>query len=251
MRPGATVRLALALLAVTACAAPAPASPATDPLAAAATATATATASATAAAEGTPNVVGARRLPTTGPLEAGRYFVPAGRGTPVTFSFEAPAGWSATSGRSMSKHADESGLEIGWGVSTVARVFADPCGENDAIDVGPAADDLVNALLALPGLEVSGPSDVTIGDRTGTHLDIKASDDINVDSCDPPIGLQVWRDNDGDYLVVGQEAPARIRTADVDGGRFLLVATSSLNRTVVPSDMAELESMLASIRFEP
>jgi hypothetical protein len=169
----------------------APASPSPGRPIAGATATprATATPSATQTTRPTPIVVaGARPVPVAGEIEPGRYFIPKGRWTPATFSFTMPAGWAAeNSGQTISKHANESGREVGWGVAIVDRLFADPCGANDTIEVGPTADDLVRALLALPGVEASGPFEVTIGALVEhPHLDV--TDPVDAGSGAIPAG---------------------------------------------------------------
>ena len=197
-------------------------------------------------------VTGARHVPSNGPIEPGRYFIAKGRFSAATFSFTMPPGWIAENGgQSISKHANESGHEVGWSVVIVDRIFADPCGPNETIELGPTADDLVAGLAALPGVEASGPFEVTIGGRMGRHLELTAAADVDVDACDPPIGLQIWLDRSGNkYFVLGH-VPARVYIVDVDGGRFVLVGTSSFNRTAAPADIAEVEGILDSIEFHP
>jgi hypothetical protein len=208
-------------------------------------------------AAGTPQptpitVAGARHIPRSGAIEPGRYFVAKGPWTPATFSFTMPAGWIAENGgQSISKHANDSGREVGFSVVIVDRIYADPCGANDTIELGPTADDLGAGLLALPGVEARGPFQVTVGGRPGQHLELTAAADIDLDVCDPPIGLQIWLDRSGNkYFVLGH-IPARVYIVDVAGGRLVLVGTSSFNRTAAPADIAEVEAIFASIEFEP
>ena len=243
------LRISLALASIAGCTAGAPVSPSTHGP------TLGAGASATTETAGPRQslVADARRIPSGGEIEPGRYFIPKGPWTPATFSFTMPAGWVAQNyGQTFSKHPDESGREVGWGVSIVDRVFADPCGANDTIEVGPTAEDLVAALVALPGLEAGAAVGMTIGGRPGKRLDLTVPADVDVEACDPPIGLQIWLDKAGNkYFLLGPEHPARIYTVDVEGGRFIVVGTSGLNETAAPSDLAELEAIMESIRFEP
>jgi hypothetical protein len=194
---------------------------------------------------------GARHIPAIGPIEPGNYFIADGPWTPATFSFVMPDGWIAENGgQTISKHANESGREVGWSVSIVDSLFADPCGPNETIDVGPTADDLALALRALPGPDVASPVDVTIGDRSWKVIEVTVSADVDVEQCDPPIGLQIWLDRSGNkYFLAGPESLARVYTVDVDGARFVVVANH--RPTSAPEDVAELEAILASIEFEP
>ena len=240
---------ATALTVVAGCASVAPTSPsASDPRSSAPAAAPTATHT----PRPTPiTVAGARQIPSSGPVEPGRYFIAKGPWTPATFSFAMPAGWVAENGgQTISKHANESGREVGWSVSIVDRLFADPCGPNDTIEIGPTADDLAAALRALPGLDVASPVDVTIGGRSGNVIEVTVPADLDVEECDPPIGLQVWLDRAGTkYFLAGHESVARIYAVDVDSARFVVVANH--RPTSAPEDIAEMEAILASIEFEP
>lgn len=188
------------------------------------------------------------RLPSSGPIEPGRYFIEKGLQSTATFSFTVPAGWIGDNG-GLRKHPDDSEREIAWGPTIVEAVFADPCGSNETVTVGPTGDDLVEAVSALPGLEVADPVDITIGDRPGTSVELTVLPTVDVSACDPPIGLQVWVDQAGSYLIVDDSIPAVVVTADLDDGRFVLA--SSRRATTPSADVAELEAILASISFEP
>ena len=196
-------------------------------------------------------VASARNIPGSGSIEPGRYFVAKGPWTPATFSFTMPAGWVAENGgQTISKHPNESGRQVGWSVSIVDRLFVDPCGPNNAIDIGPTADDLAAALRALPGPDVAAPVGVTIDGRSWIVLELTVPADVNVEECDPPIGLQIWLDrNANKYFLAGPESVARIYTVDVDSARFVVVAGH--DSTSAPEDIAELDAILASIEFEP
>lgn len=73
--------------------------------------------------------------------------------------------------------------------------------------------------------------------------------DVDVEKCDPPIGLQIWLDRSGNkYFVAGHESVARIYTVDVSSARFVVVANH--RPTSAPEDIAEMEAILASIEVE-
>jgi hypothetical protein len=187
------------------------------------------------------------RLPTSGPIEPGRYFIEKGPRSAATFSFTMPAGWIGDEG--LRKYPDDSEREISWGPTIVDAVFADPCGSNETVTVGPSADDLIAALSEMPGLELADPVDITIGDRPGRSFELTVPPTVDVTACDPPMGLQVWLDRSGSYLVLAAEVPARVVMADLEDGRFMLEL--SRRETTPPDDVAEFEAILASISFEP
>ena len=92
--------------------------------------------------------------------------------------------------------------------------------------------------------------EVTIGDRSWTVIEVTVPADVDVEQCDPPIGLQIWLDRGGNkYFLAGPESVARVYTVDVDGARFVVVANH--RPTSAPEDVAEMEAILASIEFEP
>jgi hypothetical protein len=161
-----------------------------------------------------------------------------------------PAGWvTENGGQTISKHANESGREVSWSVSIVDSLFADPCGPNETIDVGPTADDLAVALAALQGPEVTTLS-VAIGYRSWKVIEVTVPAEVDVERCDPPIGLQIWLDRSGNkYFLAGPESVARVYTVDVDGARFVAVANH--RPTSAPEDVAEMEAILGSIEFDP
>jgi hypothetical protein len=193
-------------------------------------------------------VDGAQRLPISGPIEPGRYYIERGPLSAATFSFTVPAGWSAQNG-GLVKHRDDSEREIGWGPTVVETLFADPCGTNETVAIGPTADDLIAALAELPGLEVGDPADITIGGQPARSVELTVAPTMDVATCDPPIGLQVWLDRAGSYLLIGPDLPGRIVAMDVAGGRLVLVYGG--RESTPPGDVAELDEMLATIQVEP
>lgn len=207
--------------------------------------------SASAADAPTPTAAaGVQRLPAIGLIGAGRYLFPKGPFSAASFTLTMPAAWIAeNSGQTIGKHPNESGRQVGFSVSIVDHLYADPCGSNETLEIGPTAEDLAEALGALPGPDVSDPVAVSFGGRPGLMVELTVPSDIDVDSCDPPIGLQIWLDrNANKYFVAGPESVARIHAADVDGGRFVMVA--GWDHTAAPEDIAELEAIIASIEFE-
>ena len=130
---------------------------------------ATPVATATPSPRPTPvTVAGAQRVPSAGEISPGRYFMPKGAFTPVTIAFTMPAGWVAENGgQTISKHPDDPAGWVSWSVVTVTTIYSDPCGSNGTSDVGPTADELVQAVAELPGVSATEPTDITLGGRPG------------------------------------------------------------------------------------
>lgn len=238
MNSSRIVRSALALVMLAGCGGPDAASPSV-------------LASSPAASASTPAAAtGADPLPGSGRIEPGRYSIERSSWTPAPFALTMPVGWVAQNGgQTITKHPDESEREISWSVSIVDRLFADPCGPNDTIEIGPTADDLVTAVLDLPGPRASEPQDITLGGLPGKSIELTVPPDLDESQCDPPIGLQIWLDRPGGkYLLIGKGVPTRIYTVDTDGGRFIVVV--QYRPTTAPDDLAEFEAIIDSIEFE-
>ena len=158
---------------------------------------------------------GASPVPSEGPIPAGTYRVDPGPFTAVGYTVDIPEGWVAQNGgQTLSKHPDEPG-EVGINPFVVQDVFADACGPNDPLKVGPTATDLVTALQQQAGPETSDPTAVTLGGHPATSLRLTIPDGLDPSTCDPPIGLQIWHSGPADNYY-GRD---RWRNRDRDDGR--------------------------------
>jgi hypothetical protein len=123
--------------------------------------------------------------------------------------------------------------------------------------VGPTVDDLAIALNAQAGPGASPPIAVTVGGRPGKKVELSIPPTIDVSTCD----------SDGDSPIFGRwytDVPDSIYGAqpythdngqhdtiyiiDVDGTRQVIDAMHLPNAS--PADLAELDQIVASIRFE-
>jgi hypothetical protein len=122
--------------------------------------------------------------------------------------------------------------------------------------VGPTVDDLANALVAQAGRDASPPTPVTVGGHPGMKVELSIPKGIDVDKCD----------SDGDFAVFGRwytgaqldvgaspwtygnEQHNTVYIVDVDGTRQV-IDTMYLPGTSA-ADLAELDQIVASIRFE-
>lgn len=134
----------------------------------------------------------------------------------------------------------------------VSNINADPCRwANSALEppVGPTVDDLATALMAQPEQHASSVSDVTLGGYAGKRVELSVPDELG--ACDGG-NYQRWYDNDdpNSYgpFTWGSSQRDTVYIIDVEGTRWVI---DTHYRIGVPeSDLAELEQLAASIRFE-
>jgi hypothetical protein len=123
--------------------------------------------------------------------------------------------------------------------------------------VGPTVDDLATALAAQAGPGASPPTSVSVGGHPGKKVELSIPEGLDVNTCDSdgdfPIfgrwytgaqlnfGAGPWTYGDGQHNTV--------YIVDVDGTRQV-IDTMYLPGTSA-DDLAELEQIVASIRFEP
>jgi len=183
------------------------------------------------------------------PLEPGTYVTPDPFLFPLTFT--APAGWQGKVGGPNAvflRRADGRG-EVA--LSFFETVYADPCHYNGPLDPppGPSVDDLATALTSMPGLDVTTPTDVTLGGFAGKQLTLTAPASFADCTLSPDGNFRVWElplgaTND---LLPGQRDPVWI--LDVDGQRLVIDALEQPGMTA--ADKAEVQRILDSIRITP
>lgn len=186
----------------------------------------------------------------------------------LTVTFTVPAGWSTSGGDSSSLGAlipagdpdvgPPGGIMIQF--DDVTTLNGDPCdwsGTADDVSVGPAVDDLVNALLAQTAYEVSDPMDVTIGGYSGKRVDIVhptepfAGESADAPDCDDG-NYRIWSTRvHGPHPIYGQGPANRWQTnvLDVDGTRLVIVAADFPGTS--PADHAEMDAIIDSFVIEP
>jgi hypothetical protein len=193
---------------------------------------------------------GIEPLPSDGPLSAGTFLYDYPQFAPVAFSLTFPEGWTVENGGWNVFSADLPS-EVGFASSNVDTIYADACTgmDGEVVDAGSTVDDLVNALLAQagPAVAVEGPSEVTLGGYSGQRVDITAPAAAEVEGCAVP-GLQLWRDEAGNWFVVLPDWQSSIYIVDVDGER--LVLATQYPASAPAADLAELEAVIESIGFQ-
>jgi hypothetical protein len=169
-------------------------------------------------------------------LQAGTYHVDL----PMRITFTVPAGWSewaytseATQLNLMGPISGELSFEI------VENVSADPC-TDELLDppVGPSVDDLVTALSALEGFDVSPVTNVKIDGYRGKQLTLTSP----TSGCD----MQTWATSTRQNGV-GLGEVNHVRILDVDGVRLLIGLAPPDDATT----QRQVEAILDSIRITP
>ena len=122
--------------------------------------------------------------------------------------------------------------------------------------VGPTVDDLATAIFEQAGPGASPPTDVTVGGYAGKKVEWPLPEDLDIDTCDsdgggsdPIYGRLVIDNGFGTepYIHgIGQHNTFYI--VDVDGKRQVIDAMYLPNASA--ADRAELDQIIASIRFE-
>ena len=191
-----------------------------------------------------------------GSLVAGTTYViddPVGVGSQRIF-LTVPAGWEAIDTLWVYKNVLGGGdFDLGVFPSLIGGVHADPCRwQGSSVDppVGPTVADLAFALAAQAGS--SSPTDVTVGGHPAKKVELVIPDGIDKDACDDgDYGRWFFGDDrttKGPFTYVnGQHDTVYI--LDLDGTRQVIdtmyvPGTSAAN-------LAELDQIIASIRFEP
>lgn len=185
------------------------------------------------------------------PVDAGIYRLgpeSPGPDLPVAITFVVPAGWlSCANNAGFLCPADGVG---GVNIFSVTNVVADPCDETTPRDtpVGPTVDDLVTAVSSLPWAAITPPTDVSVDGFRGKEFEVTAptrSPCVGMDDLAP------WATTFTDGM--GSLSPgerSRLRILDVQGTR-VVIAGYYLPGTTSLQDLAEINAIIDSVRFEP
>lgn len=194
-----------------------------------------------------------------GRLEPGTYAIsnvdPPIR-TLVRYTFEVPAGWDARpADLQISKGSDTSG-EVNFHPWVVTHVYTDACRSEGALtEIGPTVADLVAALVDQANSEATAPVDVEVGGYPAKFISMSVPADLDTATCRHPDALiQIWADAaENDYFAIPVDPRVDMHgdvyIVDVDGERVVIVAGSAPEASA--ADIAELEAVIASIRFQP
>ncbi len=180
---------------------------------------------------------------------------------PARIFLTAPAGWWTFDPIFLGKNVlgDPDLYDILLGAHLVGNVYTGGCQwRGTALDpaVGPTVDDLATALAAQEGPDASPPIDVMLGGYPGKKVELSIPEAVDVETCDAQDGSPVfgrWSGPNSPSFAgpwtYGDGQRNTVYIIDVDGTRqvidtMYLPGTSEAN-------LAELDQILASIRFEP
>lgn len=187
------------------------------------------------------------------PIEPGTYLMPRDAWSVAGLTVTFPEGWTVQYGHAFAQHHDQPD-ELGFYAVVVDEIYADACrGEHgDVVRVGPAVQDLVEALLQHPGPAKRGPVHTTLGGYPAIRIDLSIPARLQRRNCfmGAGTGVQVWYSGPADkYFVLLPGAVARVYVVDVEGKRQVFVAQVGNPRST--SDRAALQSVLDSIPIRP
>ena len=180
---------------------------------------------------------------------------------PAGVFLSAPAGWWTFDPIFIGKNVlgDPELYDILLGASLAGNVYTGGCQwHGTALDppVGPTVDDLATALVAHGGPGTAAPADVTIGGRPGKKVELSMPADVDFATCDRQDGYPVfgrWSPPDAPSVAApvtyGNGQHNTVYIVDVDGTRQVIY-TMYLPGTSA-ENLAELEQIVESIRFEP
>jgi hypothetical protein len=203
-------------------------------------------------------------LPGLAPIDPGTYFIDPDLdpSTPLQVVYEVPEeGWSQWAG--TVKFSEEG--HVGVSIITVTNLVSDGCRDHSHADppVGPTINDLATALANLAPFQLtSPPKDVTVSGYDGRHLELTvpdlpvegSGDDRRFIGCTDG-NLKSWvapfdtEPGDAFYGYTDSGYTEEFWILDVEGTRLVIAAERSAGSP--DSDLAELRTILDSIRIEP
>ena len=175
-----------------------------------------------------------------------------------------PAGWEADDTVEVHKNVLGSAdfdPQVGVFATSVGNVYTGGCQWNGtALDppVGPSVDDFATALAAQAGPGASPPTDVTVGGYPAKKVELVIPDSVDMTKCDTVDGSHVfgrWSLADNPTIAGpwtygnGKGQHDTVYLVDVGGARQVIYAMYRPGTSA--ANLAELEQIIASIRFEP
>ena len=187
-------------------------------------------------------------LPERGDLEAGTYLLSDEDYLARPLSVAVPAGWRTEGGfifKGEGVLPDTRDLFLAPFILT--HVYEAPC-EGTLVETRtPQA--IADALAGPTGPETTGPTDRTVGGFPAQHFEFHVAADLDTSSCGA--FLHLWPDP-GPVTSGGLAVPPgqtlSVDVVDIDGTAVVLAAGHVPGAT--SADIAELESMVASIQFQ-
>lgn len=186
-----------------------------------------------------------------GPLEPGTHVTADPFLARVTFTV--PAGWEGSMGGPYLVDLGKPAEPVAVSFQIFDTVYADPCDfSKGPLDPrpGPSVDDLATALVGLPRLDVTAPTDITIDGFRGKQLTLTAPSDMTGCTLSPDGNLLIWELPLGARIGMTRGEVDRIWILDVDGQR-LVIDAPDVPGALDAASKAEVQAVLDSIRIAP
>jgi hypothetical protein len=168
---------------------------------------------------------------------------------PLQIQFTVPAGWqrwtAEAEGTGVYKHRGERPLGSRFGFWLVEKIAQDPCDpDGGAVDPGPTAEDLANALQGIENWTTTAPADVSLGGFSGKYVELTAPAELP--RCVDGRGLET-----ASLLGhrIGPGSRWLLWILDVDGTR--LVVMMAYRPPTPEADVAELHQLVDSVVIQP
>jgi hypothetical protein len=169
------------------------------------------------------------------------------QGTPLRFTFTAPAGWD-TSGWSFTNDQGYAGpTGIGVGASGAVNVPDDPCDGVGKVSESTTAEDVVADLKARGDLVVSDAVQTTLGGFSGLRVDVEAPADLS--ACAPDNWI-IFAEPDGSGVYA--QGPSNLFSLwilETESGPIWVDIEHFAGTSA--QDLAEAQALVDSIVFTP
>ena len=136
----------------------------------------------------------------------------------------------------------------------VTHVFLDACmrpgGDAQNLVETPTAADIVDALTGMGGIQASEAVADTIGGHPAQRIDLTVPEDYAREECDGQM-LRLWPGTGGDLSAGQLTYPGQrmsIYVLDLNGDPVVLLGARMADAPL--ADVAELDAILSSIRFD-
>ena len=193
-------------------------------------------------------------VPRLGLIPAGTYRM----GEEASIVVALPAGWTGSAGdlyrnsigTDIRKNRDRTGELAFWVDATDGiQVYPSVCG-SDPMPVGPTVDDLVTAIRAQEGSEISEPVNVPMGGRDVQRYDISYGQGVDPADCEDGIA-RVWHSEASGYVShsAGEQITDPVYMAQTDAGRIVFGFWHTDDASA--ADIAEWQAIIDSMVIEP
>jgi hypothetical protein len=193
-----------------------------------------------------------------GPLSAGTYTVT--QNTWVPYRFTLPAGWGLGEAGFFTKGGVLSGSNAnGVGISTwnISHIYTDSCHWSGKLLATGTQSALAAGLAAQTGHTTSAPTAATISGVATTRIAFSVPSSFNVGSCDKGGSggtaiLRLWPDpgpDEGGGWMIFPGQTTTVYPIEVAGKLMVVLTIQNVGSSA--ADVAELQSVLATLQFQP